>query len=86
MDISQVKKHLNTMVRFKYLQNDYEQLFTACILRIRDNKYYYQAELMAESGRSIMIRPLKDIYPAEGVEKDDREDVLQQQTCLYADL
>lgn len=33
-----------------------------------------------------MIRPLEDIYPVEGVEKDDREDELQQQTCLYADL
>ena len=75
MDISEVKTNLNRMVRYKKNQSEYTQQFTGCILRIRDGKFYYQAELYdVKSGRSIMIRPLEDIYPVEGVERDGRED------------
>ena len=60
MKIEEVKKNLNKKVVYKGMPSKYK--LTACILRKKDNKYYYQAELLdIKHGRSLLICGLEDI-------------------------
>ena len=58
MDISRVKFNLDNKVKYKGVY----YLFTACILRRRNNEDYYQVELTAiEAKSSLVIADLKDV-------------------------
>ena len=60
MKIEEVKKNLNKMVSYKEKTDVY--MLTACILRKKDNAYFYEAELFdTKCGRSIVICKLDDV-------------------------
>lgn len=53
MKLDQVKKIMSDKVKVKYMGNEY--YITACIMRIYQNRWYYQLELMDMNLNSVVI-------------------------------
>lgn len=64
MKIEDVKSYMERKVWYR----DSEYYLTGCTLRKMDGKFYYQAELMELSGRSILIVALEKITVGKPVE------------------
>lgn len=63
MDISEVKKNLNKLVKYKDVKNNIDGIYklTGCILRKNAKGYFYQAELIDQKINCIMYAGLEDI-------------------------
>lgn len=61
MEIKDVSKNLTKQVSYKSGSNISEYKFTACILRVRDGQYYYQAELTDKNNKSVVIVSLDKV-------------------------
>ena len=58
MKIEEVKRNLNKTVWFR----NAEYVFSACIIRLGENGYFYQAELQdIKNKNSIVIAKLEDL-------------------------
>lgn len=67
MELEQVKKNINKLVKYKDSKNNIDGLYklTACILRKNDKGYFYQAELIDQNKNCIIYAGL------EGIEAND---------------
>ena len=66
MDIKDVTKNLNKPVLYAHGRSELNLILSACILRVKDGKYYYQAELKDKTDNSIVIVPLEKVETIGG--------------------
>ena len=61
MEIKDFTKNINKIVRYNDGRQNLDLILTACILRIYNNKFYYQAELTDKNNNSVVIVPLEKV-------------------------
>lgn len=61
MLIQEVKHNMNRPVRYPVGRDLITYTLTGCILRIHNGKFYYQAELMDQNEKSVIIVPLERV-------------------------
>ena len=59
MELSEVKQAIAKKTVITWDGGNY--YVTACILRIRDNRWYYYLELQDHQANSVVIVPMEDI-------------------------
>lgn len=58
MDIKEVAQNMNKKVWYKSAYSESEYILNACILRLGENGFYYNAELKEINRNAVVIVPL----------------------------